>query len=112
MAEKKSALITGAGQGIGRAVARKLASRGINVLIADLNETTGNEVVQELKDKFGVDSVFVKTDVSNEEDIKRMVTTAVDRWGRLDYAVNNAGLPEAMDTSEDNVTSDLFDKYV
>jgi glucose 1-dehydrogenase len=108
MSIKQSAIVTGAGQGLGAALARKLASRGINVLVADLNETSGPKVVQELKDRFGVEAAFIKTDVSNEEDVKRMVQAAVDLWGRLDYACNNAAIGEAVARSEDDYTTEDF----
>ena len=109
---KQTAIVTGAGQGTGTAIARKLASRGINILVADVNETTSQKVVQELKDAFGVDALFVKTDISNEEDVQNMIQAVVNRWGRLDWACNNACVVEAMARDEDNVTTEQFDRLV
>ncbi|KAK6380433.1 hypothetical protein LTS17_005623 [Exophiala oligosperma] len=106
----QTAIVTGAGQGLGAALARKLASRGINVLVADLNETTGPQVAQELKGQFGVDAFFVRTDVSNEDDVKAMVKAAVDRWGRLDYACNNAAIGEVITFTEKDYSVQNFDR--
>lgn len=104
------AIVTGGATGIGKAVAYKLASRGIDVLIADINTSDGEQVVKDIKSEFSIDAVFVKTDISNEDDETNMVKTAVHRWGRIDYACNNAGVAEQMEPHEDNVTVSQFDK--
>jgi NAD(P)-dependent dehydrogenase (short-subunit alcohol dehydrogenase family) len=108
----ENAIVTGAATGIGRAVAHKLSSRKINVLVADINITDGEAVAEDLKNLYSVDAVFVKTDVSLEEDVVNMLRTAVDRWGRIDYACNNAGVAEKMEPDEDSVTVEQFDKQV
>jgi NAD(P)-dependent dehydrogenase (short-subunit alcohol dehydrogenase family) len=106
----QTAIVTGGGQGLGAALAQKLASRGINVLIADLNESTGTQIAQELKDVFSVDACFIKTDVSNEDHVKAMVKMAVDLWGRLDYACNNAAIGEVIGYNETDYTVENFDR--
>ena len=85
------ALITGGGSGLGQAAARLLAGRGARVVVADINETGGAETVQQCIHA-GSEAVFVRTDVTREADVQGAVATAVDRWGRLDAAINNAGI--------------------
>jgi meso-butanediol dehydrogenase/(S,S)-butanediol dehydrogenase/diacetyl reductase len=82
-------LITGAASGIGAAVARRLATDGAELLLADLNAHGAESIAQEL----GQHSV--QADVTRSADIQRMVNAAYDRWGRLDALFNNAGIGEA-----------------
>ena len=84
------ALITGGGSGLGQSAARLLAGRGAKVVIADVDEAGGADTVQQCADA-GSEAVFVRTDVTVERDVQAAVATAVDRWGRLDAAINNAG---------------------
>jgi len=85
------ALVTGGGQGIGAACVRKLAAMGASVVIADLTTARGEELAAEL----GARVAVVQADVSSEESCRAMVRFAVERFGRLTIAVNNAGLPNA-----------------
>lgn len=111
MASKpETALVTGGAGGLGRAIVRKLASRGIRVLIADVQEELGQETAAEASSEFGVEVVFHWTDVTKEEDVKAMVKAVVDRWGRLDWAVNNAGISEKLDDNEDSLSAADFDR--
>jgi len=110
MATKQNAIVTGAASGIGKAVAHRLSERGINVLVADINIDDGVTVSEDLKKRYNVDSIFVKLDTASEEDAINMVKTAVDRWGRLDWACNCAGKAEAMRDNEDDVTKEDFDR--
>ncbi|WP_231186494.1 glucose 1-dehydrogenase [Haladaptatus sp. DYF46] len=87
----KTAVVTGAGSGIGRASARRLAEEGANVVIADVVEETGRETVDRIEDDGG-DATFVDVDVSDFESVERMVDVAVDTYGSLDFAHNNAGI--------------------
>jgi NAD(P)-dependent dehydrogenase (short-subunit alcohol dehydrogenase family) len=87
----KVALITGAANGIGEATAHGFASRGASVLLADIDVDRGESVVAAITDKGGVAS-FIRIDVSNSADVKAMVDAAVERYGRLDFAHNNAGI--------------------
>jgi NAD(P)-dependent dehydrogenase (short-subunit alcohol dehydrogenase family) len=85
----KVALVTGGGQGIGRAFALALAEAGANVVIADINERTGALVAREIEE-LGRTALFVRTDVTSEADVRTVVERAVSDLGGLDIAVNNA----------------------
>ena len=86
-------LITGGTSGIGRATAVAFAEQGANVVIAGRRETQGTESVALVK-KAGGNGLFVRTDVTREEEIAALVARTVERFGRLDFAFNNAGLAE------------------
>ncbi len=85
----RTALVTGAGMGIGRAVALAFAQAGANVVVADVNGDAGAETVGVIG---AAKALFLACDVSKENDVKAMVESAVERFGRLDYACNNAGI--------------------
>ncbi len=89
--EGKTAVVTGAGSGIGRASALRLAEEGVNIVVADIVEETGRETVDLIEDAGG-DATFVEVDVSDFESVERMVEVAVDTYGSLDFAHNNAGI--------------------
>jgi len=82
----KVAIITGAGQGIGEAYARRFAREGATVVVADVNEEKGRAVAASL----GAPHVFERVDVSNEADTQRAAQGVVGRFGRIDVLVNNA----------------------
>ena len=87
------AVITGAGGGIGLATARRFAAEGAKVVCADIDEDAGGKAAAE------VDGLFVRVDVTSEDDVRAMFQTAVDRYGRLDIAFNNAGISPTDDDS-------------
>jgi len=106
------AVVTGGASGIGEAVCKKLASRGINLLVADVQVDQGTALAKELKEMHGIDTDFLRVDVMQEDDIKNMVARAVERWGRLDYAANCAGICEKVWDEEESITSAIFDRFV
>ncbi|MEK9198494.1 SDR family NAD(P)-dependent oxidoreductase [Ureibacillus sp. 179-F W5.1 NHS] len=87
----KVAIITGGGSGLGQATAVRLAQEGINIVVVDVSEKGGNETVVMVKE-IGVDSIFVKADVSKPEDVKNYVDQTVSHFGTIDYFFNNAGI--------------------
>lgn len=89
--EGKTAVVTGAGSGIGRATAKRFAEEGANVVVADVVEETGRETVT-LIENAGGEASFVEVDVSDTDSVERMVDVAVDTYGSLDFAHNNAGI--------------------
>ena len=91
MSEKKIALVTGAAKGIGKGTAIELASRGIKVYVTDIQDTLGAQTVEEIKGAGG-DAHFLHMDSSKKTEIDQVVSTIVANDGRLDYAVNNAGI--------------------
>lgn len=87
---KKIALITGGSRGIGKEVAKKFASNGYDLVINYVSDSTDLEA---LKEEFeGVEVLFVKTDVTNYESCENMVKQAIEKFGRIDVLVNNAGI--------------------
>jgi NAD(P)-dependent dehydrogenase (short-subunit alcohol dehydrogenase family) len=89
--ENKAAVVTGAGQGIGRAIAMSYAREGASVVVADFNQEMGSETVALIKDAGG-EAAFIHGDVSKEESVKTMVDFAVQTYGRLDVACNSAAV--------------------
>lgn len=87
----KVALVTGAGGGIGRATSLVFARSGASVLVSDVNDDGGEETVA-LIAAAGGRAAYRRCDVSDGDQVKALVATAVERFGRLDYAFNNAGI--------------------
>jgi NAD(P)-dependent dehydrogenase (short-subunit alcohol dehydrogenase family) len=87
----KRALITGAGQGIGRELARTFVREGATVFVADINEETGRSAADELDGTAG-SAEFIRLDVSDDADWKRVCAEIVNRSGSIDILVNNAGI--------------------
>lgn len=85
------ALVTGAGQGIGRGYAHGLGEAGAAVAVVDLISERADTVAQELSDK-GIDAIALTADVTKEEQVEAMVATVVKKWGTLTIGVNNAGI--------------------
>jgi NAD(P)-dependent dehydrogenase (short-subunit alcohol dehydrogenase family) len=88
---EKTALVTGAGSGIGRAVAMAFGAQGARVLVSDTSEKSGRETTKTVNDTGG-EAVFVRCDVSLAADVENMVSQAVHIFGGIDFAVNNAGI--------------------
>lgn len=86
----KVAIVTGAGGGIGRAASLALAGNGAKVAVVDLSEEAGNETVKQVQANGG-EAVFIKADVTKEEDIKAYVEQTIKTYGKIDIFLNNAG---------------------
>ena len=110
MTDKKVAIITGGSTGIGRASAVALAKEGVKIAVAARRIKKGEETVHLVKEA-GSDGIFLRTDVTNEDDVRSLVEKTVKVYGRLDYAFNNAGIEEAM-TPLVEQTSNIFDQIM
>ena len=87
---KKVALITGGSRGIGKEIAKKFAIKGYNIVINYVSENTDlNKLKEEFKE---TEVLFVKTDVTNYESCENMVKKAIEKFGKIDVLVNNAGI--------------------
>ncbi len=89
--ENKVAMVTGAGSGIGEAIARRMGEEGATVVVADLNEKAARQVAAAIE-RDGGTAVAVQQDVSDPASVEKSVEFAVQKFGRLDVAVNNAGI--------------------
>jgi NAD(P)-dependent dehydrogenase (short-subunit alcohol dehydrogenase family) len=87
----KVALVTGGASGIGRATALTFAQEGAKLIIADMNEEGGQQTVHMITEKGG-EAIFVRTDVSKAIEVQALISKAVETYGRLDCAHNNAGI--------------------
>ena len=92
----KTALVTGGGSGIGRAASLAYAREGARVVVADVNVEGGEETVQQIKEAGG-EAILVHADVASPEDTQAMVAQAVEAFGSLDCAFNNAGISGGTD---------------
>jgi NAD(P)-dependent dehydrogenase (short-subunit alcohol dehydrogenase family) len=104
--EGKTAIVTGAAMGMGEATARLFAEAKANVVIADFNEEKGKQVAESIAADTGAHTLFVKVDVSDSAEVKAMVEATVERFGRLDVAVNNAAL-----TPDNGLASEFDEDY-
>ena len=86
----KKAIVTGAGQGIGRSIALKMAQEGTDVVIAEWNSNTGVQVAREVQE-LGRKALFIKVDVADRKQVQDMVGEVLSVWEKIDILVNNAG---------------------
>ncbi len=93
--QDKVCIVTGAAQGIGRAIAHDLAKEGASVVIADLNEEKSQAVAKEIADK-GYPSLAVKVDVTDRASVQNLIQQTVEKFGKLDVMFNNAGVNKPM----------------
>ena len=99
--EGKRAIVTGAGAGIGRAIALRLAGEGARVALADVDEEAAKNVASEIAGE----TLARRTDVTRAEEVEALVSSVVEGWGGLDVMVNNAGVgvaATAVDTTEED----------
>jgi 3-oxoacyl-[acyl-carrier protein] reductase len=107
--EKKVAIITGAGSGIGRETALLFAKEGAKVVVADISERGGMETVEEIKGAGG-EGVFIRLDVSSIEQAKQMVKETHERYGRIDILIVNAGI--VLDALLTKMTEEQWDRVI
>jgi 3-oxoacyl-[acyl-carrier protein] reductase len=106
--QNKSIIVTGAGSGIGKGIAKRLAQEGASLIVNDVNTAAGEKVVREIKAVGGIASFFA-ADVTKSADMKALIAVAVQRHGHLDVVVNNAGWTHRNRPALE-VPEDEFDK--
>ena len=106
----KVAFVTGAASGIGRATALAFAREGANIVVADIDQS-GNQDTVGMIEGLGGKAVAVVCDVTRSEDVQTSLTTTVDRFGRLDYAFNNAGAEQRPKLTAD-ITEEEWDRII
>jgi 3-oxoacyl-[acyl-carrier protein] reductase len=103
------AIVTGAGQGIGKAIALCFAKHGAVPIVVDINEDTSKQVVKEIE-QLGIQTIYIKLDVSDVPSIRRMVKTVVQEFGTINILVNNAGIVHG--TSIEDITENEWDRML
>lgn len=106
----KVAIVTGGSFGIGRAAAVAFAARGAKVIVADWLEDKDNTTLKQIK-ATGGQGIFIKCDVSKNEDVRSLVEKAIASYGRLDFAFNNAGI-EGATANTHECTEENWDKTI
>ena len=107
---RKTAVVTGAASGIGRASAQRFAEEGVNVVVADIAVEAGRETVELIEDAGG-NATFVEVDITEAESVDQMVDIAVDTYGSLDFAHNNAGVLTGF-SEITNITEEQWDRLL
>jgi NAD(P)-dependent dehydrogenase (short-subunit alcohol dehydrogenase family) len=105
----KVALVTGAGQGIGRGFAHALGEAGAAVAVVDIEAPRAQAVMEELKAK-GVDAQAIAADVTLPHDVQAMIDVVVKKWGTLTIGVNNAGIGQWIDAQD--ITPEIWQKVM
>jgi sorbitol-6-phosphate 2-dehydrogenase len=113
----KVAIVTGGASGIGRAIVVRFAEGGANVVVADINEKGGIELLEELKAiNSNLKHLFVNTDVTNKESVDKLIGSTLTEFGHLDILVNNAGIniPRLLvdPAGQEELTEQIWDKVV
>ncbi len=94
--EGKVAIVTGSAEGIGEATAKLFAREGAEVVVADINEAKGEQVAEEIRQTNG-EAIFISLDVTSEEDWQSLMKATVEKYGKLNILVNNAGISKIAD---------------
>lgn len=108
--KNQSVIVTGGSSGIGRATCLEFAKRGANVVVSDINVAGGEETVQIILDNGG-QAIFVKADVSNLQEVQHLIDVCIEKYGRLDHLVNNAGIGLGLKYF-DQITDEQWHKVI
>ncbi len=109
--EDKIAIVTGGNKGLGRAISLGIASAGANVVIAARDMQKSEEVAGEIE-RYGRKSLAVRTDVSNQDQVKRLVLAAKKRFGKIDILVNNAGVINRPRQAATDIPEEVWDRII
>ncbi len=107
--ENKTAIITGAARGLGKAIATGLAEAGADIVIPDIDYEEAKKTAAEIK-QLEVESLALKTDVTSEKDVKNMVSEVIDKFNGIDILVNNAGICKNIPAEE--MSKEEWDKVI
>ena len=110
MEENKTVLITGASRGIGKETAIRFAKAGYNIVINYVSNKTNVEELKKEFDEYKVETLILKADVSNKEEVEELVKKAIDKFGKIDVLVNNAGITK--DNLLMRMSEEEFDKVI
>ena len=110
MEENKTVLITGASRGIGKETALRFAKAGYNIVINYVSNKTNVEELKKEFDEYKVETLILKADVSNKEEVEELVKKAIDKFGKIDVLVNNAGITK--DNLLMRMSEEEFDKVI
>jgi NAD(P)-dependent dehydrogenase (short-subunit alcohol dehydrogenase family) len=107
----KVALITGSAGGMGKAAAELFAREGASIVVTDIATDQGEETARGIRDAGG-NAIFVKANVANEDEVKRLVGAAIEAFGHVDVLYNNAGIMPSDDGSVTDITEATWDKVM
>lgn len=105
----KVVVITGGANGLGMAAAKRLGKEGAKVVITDLNQKQGKLSLESLMN-IDIEAIFYEVDVSNRDSVQAMVNNVINKLGRIDILINNAGI--TSDARLENMTSEMFDRVI
>ncbi|HHW37416.1 MAG TPA: SDR family oxidoreductase [Bacillales bacterium] len=107
---ERVAVVTGAAQGLGLAITKKLLENGKKVVFIDVNQALLHELEQSYRFEYKERAMFIQTDVSNIVQIRETINTIINKWARIDILVNNAGIRE--ETSIENIEEQEWDRII
>lgn len=107
--QDKVALITGSAGGMGKAAAELFAGEGASIIVTDVVADAGEETARGIREAGGK-AIFVKADVSKEDEVKYMVARGIDAFGRIDVLYNNAGIMPADDGGVTDISEAVWDR--
>lgn len=107
----KVAIITGSASGMGKAAAELFAQEGASIVVTDVMEKEGEETARAIRDAGG-QAIFVKADVANEQEVRHMVSSAIDAFGHVDVLYNNAGIMPPDDAGVTDLAEATWDRIL